>query len=203
MPKVTDDHTESRRNQILGAAIACFAQTGYHKTSMRDICKQANLSAGAVYHYFKSKDEIVVAVAENLQEMNSNMFKSARESTSDINQVVEKNVDNYRDFMKQPLSMDCARADTMFNAEALTNPELRKLGVKSYDLILNFLTELVKEWQASGEINTELSPEAIAKVMFSTVQSLQLQKIIEPELDVDEYFAVVKAMLFGNFKLNQ
>lgn len=203
MPKVTEEHLETRRGQIMGAAIACFAEKGYHKTSMRDICKQAELSAGAVYHYFKSKDEIITAVAEAGQEMNRHMFESARETSDGINTRVEKNIDNYRDFMKQPMAMACTRADVMFNAEALTSPELRKLGIESYNLIINYIIELVKDWQASGEINSDLSPEAIAKVMFSTVQGLQLQMIIEPDMDIDEYFNAVKAMLFGKFNINQ
>lgn len=203
MPKVTDEHTESRREQIMFAAITCFAKKGYHKTSMRDICQQAALSAGAVYHYFSSKDEIIAAVAQSGQEMNQQMFESAKVGSESISCRVEKNIDNYRDFMKQTVARDCVRADIMFNAEALTNDELRKLGTESYNLIIEHLVDLVKEWQASGEINSDLPASAIAKVMFSTVQGLQLQTVIEPDMDIDEYFKVVKSLLLGKFNVNQ
>ena len=63
MPKVTDAHRESRREQILVAAWKCFSRNGFHSTSMADVIREANLSAGAVYLYFRSKDEIIVAVA--------------------------------------------------------------------------------------------------------------------------------------------
>src|ERR1700712_1467078 len=62
MPKVTDAHRESRREQILVAAWKCFSRKGFHSTSMADVIAEAGLSAGAVYLYFKSKDEIIVAV---------------------------------------------------------------------------------------------------------------------------------------------
>ena len=63
MPKVTDAHRESRREQILIAAWKCFSRNGFHSTSMADVIREAGLSAGAVYLYFRSKDEIIVAVA--------------------------------------------------------------------------------------------------------------------------------------------
>src|SRR6476619_6606130 len=66
MPKVTAEHRESRREQILLAAWKCFSRNGFHSTSMADVIKEAGLSAGAVYLYFKSKDEIIVAVASQV-----------------------------------------------------------------------------------------------------------------------------------------
>ena len=63
MPKVSDAHRESRREQILVAAWKCFSRNGFHSTSMADVIREAGLSAGAVYLYFRSKDDIIVAVA--------------------------------------------------------------------------------------------------------------------------------------------
>ncbi|MEV4257741.1 TetR/AcrR family transcriptional regulator [Spirillospora sp. NPDC049652] len=59
MPRVSEEHLERRRRQIIDAARACFIRNGLYETSMQDIFAEANLSAGAVYRYFKSKSEIV------------------------------------------------------------------------------------------------------------------------------------------------
>lgn len=56
MPKVSDAHLEARREQILDAAEACFSREGFHQTSMQDICREAELSPGAVYRHFSSKE---------------------------------------------------------------------------------------------------------------------------------------------------
>ena len=61
MPKVSKEHSEARRRQIIDAAYQCFARKGFHQTTMRDIYEEAGLSPGAVYHYFDSKDEIIQA----------------------------------------------------------------------------------------------------------------------------------------------
>lgn len=63
MPKVSEEHLERRRQQILDAAVTCFARQGFHATSMQDIFAEAGLSAGAVYRYFPSKTELIRAIA--------------------------------------------------------------------------------------------------------------------------------------------
>lgn len=64
MPKVTQAHLDARRRQIIDAARARFAGHGFARTSMPDLVEASGLSTGAIYRYFKSKDEIVVAICE-------------------------------------------------------------------------------------------------------------------------------------------
>jgi TetR/AcrR family transcriptional regulator, transcriptional repressor of aconitase len=66
MPKVSQEHLERRRRQILDAATECFARQGFHATSMQDIFRASGLSAGAVYRYFPSKNSLIKAIAENM-----------------------------------------------------------------------------------------------------------------------------------------
>src|SRR5918996_3551850 len=63
MPRVSQAHLDARRRQILDAARRCFVRNGFHATSMQDVLGEANLSSGAVYRYFGSKDEIIAAIA--------------------------------------------------------------------------------------------------------------------------------------------
>ncbi len=64
MPRVSDEHLEARRAQILAAARRAFTRNGFHSTSMQDILRESGLSAGAVYRYFPSKEAIIAAIAE-------------------------------------------------------------------------------------------------------------------------------------------
>ena len=68
MPKVSQAHLDARRQQILDAARARFASHGFAHTSMADIVTESGLSNGAIYRYFTSKDEIVIAVCEQAAE---------------------------------------------------------------------------------------------------------------------------------------
>jgi len=62
MPRVSDEHLERRRRQIMDAAVRCFARKGFHETSMQDVFRESGLSAGAVYRYFKSKNDLIQAI---------------------------------------------------------------------------------------------------------------------------------------------
>ena len=66
MPKVSDAHRESRRDQITDAALRSFAANGFQRTSMADIIAESGLSAGAIYGHFESKQQIAVAVAQRV-----------------------------------------------------------------------------------------------------------------------------------------
>jgi AcrR family transcriptional regulator len=63
MPKVSEEHLAARRRQILDAALVCFSRDGFYRTPMQAIFEESGLSPGAVYRYFKSKDDIVAAIA--------------------------------------------------------------------------------------------------------------------------------------------
>ena len=61
MPKISDERRAERRAQILDGAWSCFQRQGLHATTMDDIIRASRLSAGAVYSYFPSKEELILA----------------------------------------------------------------------------------------------------------------------------------------------
>lgn len=63
MPKVSEQHMEERRAQIVSAALRCFRARGIAETTMRDIFAESGLSAGAVYNHFPSKHELIEFLA--------------------------------------------------------------------------------------------------------------------------------------------
>src|SRR5918997_1478939 len=86
MPKVQPEYLETRRQQILDAAAACFSRRGFHQTTMQDICAEADLSPGAVYRYFRSKEEIIQAMCLRGHEEDAETIREAmaRGSTQEV-----------------------------------------------------------------------------------------------------------------------
>ncbi len=64
MPRLKPDTQRARREHILDAAERCFARSGFHATSMQDICREAHVSPGALYVYFASKEDLIAGLAE-------------------------------------------------------------------------------------------------------------------------------------------
>jgi TetR/AcrR family transcriptional regulator, repressor for uid operon len=64
MPKLKPETQAARREHILDAAERCFARNGFHRSTIQDICKEAEVSPGAVYVYFDSKEALIAGLCE-------------------------------------------------------------------------------------------------------------------------------------------
>ncbi|GAA4213825.1 TetR/AcrR family transcriptional regulator [Actinocatenispora rupis] len=65
MPRVSQEHLDARRNQILTGARACFARHGYEGATVRRLEEAIGLSRGAIFHHFRDKESLFLAVAED------------------------------------------------------------------------------------------------------------------------------------------
>lgn len=197
MPKVTEAHLKARRQQILDAAAECFARKGFHHTTMHDICQMAELSPGAVYRYFRSKDDIIAAMEEQGRERSGAIIEAITSERKDTLAILEGLVDVF--FSKLEDVRDCAVHIELW-AEALSNPRIREMVVGIDDSIREaFVRKIVSASQERGEINPHLDPDAVARVMMSFWDGLVLQKTLDPSVDVWTYVAVMKSMMNGSF----
>jgi AcrR family transcriptional regulator len=65
VPRVSQDQLDARRQEILAAARAAFARYGYEGATVRRLERQTGLSRGAIFHHFRDKDSLFLAVAED------------------------------------------------------------------------------------------------------------------------------------------
>lgn len=65
MPRVSQVQLDARRQEILAAARACFARHGYEGATVRRLEESTGLSRGAIFHHFRDKDSLFLAVAED------------------------------------------------------------------------------------------------------------------------------------------
>ena len=65
MPRVSQDQLDSRRRQILHAARRCFADHGYEGATVRRLEQATGLSRGAIFHHFRDKEGLFLALAED------------------------------------------------------------------------------------------------------------------------------------------
>jgi AcrR family transcriptional regulator len=65
VPRVSQDQLDARRREILAGARACFARYGYEGATVRRLEEQIGLSRGAIFHHFRDKDSLFLAVAED------------------------------------------------------------------------------------------------------------------------------------------
>jgi AcrR family transcriptional regulator len=194
MPKVLPEYLELRRQQILDAAAACFTRTGFHQTTMQDICAEADLSPGAVYRYFPSKEAIIQAMCARGHDEDVEMIREVVESNASreaLEELVHIFFENVEDRELCALSIELL-------GESRRDPIVLESVKTGHAAIRDALAGLVRRAQARGEMSSDIDAEAMSRVMFGLYQGLVCQKVIEPDLDVISYAQAVKVLFFAN-----
>jgi AcrR family transcriptional regulator len=194
MPKVSQEHSDARRRQIIDAAYQCFARKGFHQTSMRDIYRQAGLSPGAVYHYFDSKDAIIEASFEFDYERSRNLFEAAAASPDPLKALIDL-LNFFFQGLKAAAEMGAGRVNVQGWAEGLVNPQLGERLQRFLAYYQDSVAGLIRKAQDAGQLNAELDPMALGQVILSLYYGLELQKSLNPALEVDLYAAAAQSLL--------
>jgi AcrR family transcriptional regulator len=197
MPKVTPEHLEARKNQILEAAQACFGRKGFHQTTMQDICCECGLSPGAIYRYFRSKEDIVEAASEQFREQGMTVIRQVRERlrTPEALDALTQH------FFGMLASVgDGAPVELEVWTESLRNARLREIIRRGYQAYLDALTGIVRQGIAEGKFNPNLDPKAAAQVMIAMFEGTQKLKTLFPdEVDIPKVMQVVHSLVAGDF----
>ncbi|MBV8350271.1 MAG: TetR/AcrR family transcriptional regulator [Mycolicibacterium sp.] len=166
MPRMSQQYKDQQRAEILDAARRCFVRNGFHRTSMQDVFTEAGRSAGAVYRYFSSKDDMILAVAsQNLADVTEALRSALRSGDGDaepgqamaalLDEVASRHADD-----------QLATVALMVWSEALRNPALADRLREASAAMTRDLADLVRERQAAGELPGARA-EALARVILS------------------------------------
>jgi AcrR family transcriptional regulator len=199
MPKVTEEHRATRRLEILAAACRCFARDGFHATSIADIISESGLSAGAVYLYFKGKQELIAAVVEMTLSTADELFAelladdavpSAEQTVAFMLEAVMEHAVNNPVF-----GVDMSRVALHAWAEALRDPEIAERIEHKLRRLREHYEEVARRWQTAGLIDADADPENVGSVLLGIVHAFALQRLLIPGTDPAQYLAGVRGLL--------
>ena len=157
-----------KRRQILDAAIRVFARQGFNACRVSDIADEAGVAYGLVYHYFKSKDQVL---NELFTERWSLLLAAIEEvdgqsltGREKLDAVAGFIIDSYRyepELMKV-IIVEVTRAANSFGRTHL--PEIRR----AYDLIAKIVTDA----EAAGEFRNDVDPEFASMWFYGAIEQL-------------------------------
>lgn len=193
MPKVSDTYLETRRQQVLDAAYSCFAQRGFHETTMQDIAQEAGVSYGVVYHYFDSKEDLIEEAWQ------------ARREARDLRYQEAQQMDTAPEVMAAFLNLSLKRLELpefgtemrfriLLFAEALRNPRIAEKLREVWNDVMEEFEDVIRQGQERGEINPDVEPRALARVYLAIHDGLVLQKTIDPDVDIWKLTEIFWAM---------
>lgn len=186
MPPVSQRYRDSRRRQIIDAARRCFARTGFHGTSMQDVFAEAGLSAGAVYGYFASKDDLVSAIIEEVLAE----IVVALDTLTDA----EKPAPPYEvlgrvlQVLDRPShGTELARLAVQVWAEAGRNPELGARLSGYYQEMRDRFTRLVQRYQRDGTLEPGDCAHDLAQVLTALGPAFLSQRALLDDVSADTF----------------
>ncbi|MEV0096550.1 TetR/AcrR family transcriptional regulator [Streptomyces sp. NPDC050738] len=199
MARVSQEHLDARRSQILDGAARCFARNGFHATSMQDVLQEAGLSAGAVYRYFRGKDEIIEAVVTTVIHSFRDNFAAAAvwESTPPpLDELLGR-------LMRGVLGLNAEATDESNSfpplivqvwAETLRNKELNALMREGFSGMRASWVKIFEAYQAEGLMRDDIPAESVARTMLALTQGFGVQVALFGEAPVEEIEAGVRAL---------
>jgi AcrR family transcriptional regulator len=194
VPRVSDAHRERRREQILDAARRCFIRKGFHQSSMADVFAEADLSAGAVYRYFRSKDEIITAIAEEVVGHVTDLLVPLveQEPTPTLDSVIRDGLLSVDDLAFGEYGF--AQLAPQVWAEALRNDQLLGVIRSRYTVVREALSRLIVAEQKAGRVDVDAEPDDVAAVLFGSIIGYLLQRLLFGRLRPESYAAGLAAL---------
>lgn len=187
MPKLSQEDLDARRRQILDAAARCFARKGIQATTMREIFAEADLSAGAVYNYFRTKDELIEhGIVESTRENVETIARAAETMT--FREIIEVFLTD----LEAAARDGRAKATPMIHAEVSVRPDLLKKFQQGRDSIRLAAREQV------AKLRPDLSPARQATLVdfvFALYQGLVTEVALEETPNLDGLREIIDLVL--------
>ncbi len=194
---------ERRRNEIIDAAERLFFKHGYDHVTMDDIAKEAELSKGTLYLYFKSREDLHYAILirglEILNRLIREVYDAKKSGLENILQMGEAYIRFFRektDYFKAIMFFDATRFERVENES--------KFKILQEDSPLVFFMEVLRQGQQDGSIKQDIPAEQLAIILWSQVSGvfefIALRGKLLDMLQIDNIELIrnqIKVLLYG------
>jgi AcrR family transcriptional regulator len=177
-----------RRFEILRAAQTCFARSGFHQTSMQEICIEAGMSPGNLYRYFRSKEEIIAGIAE-------------RDRADAAEQFAAVGKGNFFDglaALAQHHLVERSAEEVALCAEIMAESRRNPAVARIYqdmevDVRARFIA-LLRSAAERGEIR-DIDFDGTVTVLFALADGLSWRRAVEPSFNAEAVMPIVLGMV--------
>ena len=165
---VRQARSEATRKKIVNAAVDLFAEVGYQATGLGDIIERAELTKGALYYHFDSKEALATAIIEDGANTALTAFRNIGEPTAPALENMIHGVF---------VVADLIRTDRMVRAGAQL---LRAFGEFNEANVLTqgqLLVEMVNQARQAiieGDLRDDLDPQDVSEVIVSAMLGAEL-----------------------------
>ncbi len=170
-PRVSKEHKLMMQEKILTASMTLFSRKGYHETSMDDIVKESGFSKGAIYGYFKSKEDLFFELQKRNATLSLIELKAMIAGEKTAIGKLERAADLVFASMCE-VSEEACRMDLEFQLASSRIPNMRKEFKKQQMVIIKLLSDIIIEGIEAGEFRKDLDADNVATILVGTIGGL-------------------------------
>ena len=178
--------SEERTSQIITAAEDVFTKKGFAEARMDDIAEETGLSKGTLYNYFKSKDDLIIAILDRIFQREFRAFEQNDLSTMGATETIDLFVDTVAKDIKLMLKLMPVAYE--FLALAFRNKTVQKALKVYVNRYMDILVPIIESGIDSGEFK-EVDPKEVAIAMGAILEGTILiwvydKSLVNPEVNI-------------------
>jgi TetR/AcrR family transcriptional regulator, fatty acid metabolism regulator protein len=185
------DRQADRRRQILDASVKVFATKGFHASRVGDIAEEAGIAYGLVYHYYKSKEDLLetifrttwtemLARVREVQEADVPAAEAVRQVTALLLRTWRRDPDLVRVLVR----------------EVTRSPHVQQ-EIEEITHAMQALEDIVRKGQETGEFRNDLDPRLAAVVFYGALDEILTGWVLRQLPDKDEDIAKAERNVVG------
>ena len=153
---------------------------------MNDICRQAEISTGALYGHFSSKEDLIAGIAErNRSKFAGEVAELAQ--APDLIEALSKLGEHYT--LEEPRYKQLLCIE--IGCEATRNEAVRKIHRSVDKFVLESFTDLFARAKQDGKISPELAPETAAEMVMLLGDGMFWRRAVDPDFNAEELMPAV------------
>lgn len=196
MPKIKPETSAARRDEILEAAEICVARQGFHQTTIQDVIKQSGLSAGCIYSYFASKEDLIQAIGEYRHARDGALLQ-VEDAAPDPLQSLRAIARAFLGDLQKEQGIRPRRVALQLWAEALRDEVIREQVTSGIRKPIAVIAKLLRQGQRLGLIDRTVDPRNVARTMVAMFQGFVLQRLWGEPFSTNEAMDAFEVFLTG------
>ena len=175
MPRVSAAHEQQVRDRIVSAALRVFGDKGYHGSTIADVVRESGLSVGAIYTYFKGKDDLFLATCDLASGRGFGELAARVARGGTVAERLAIAVGFYFDTAEGEASLGAGNADFLVQAWAqVEDPAVREMLRRRREQLVMAGTFLLEEGVARGELPRWLDATGVSRAYIALLDGMLL-----------------------------
>ena len=177
MPKITQEHEAQVRDRIVRAAVASFAEKGYHGTTIADVVERSGLSVGAIYTYFAGKDALFLQTCDMISGQGLDQLAVRLAPLTSTADRLMAAAGLYVEMIDEVEDVPGQIGLVLAWAQATQEPAVRAMLNRRREQLVGAASLLLHEGVARGELPGWLDVDGFARGFLGLLDGLLLQRV--------------------------